>query len=1002
MHNYTFYPHQMSAESVCSDDARGVSTIEVGLADIYSNGVLELDGPTGPTMVVAAACPSVFQSLANFARELDVLAMSYTTQDAGFNDKTRFPTWLAFGIGDIFGIGAKVLDLMDRFGWRSIAVIEDRVSSFLRIGYSRRIEQHCKGVKELLKKRTDINSRIDIMVDSRPANVTTANGSDWATTALLEAANFSRIILTCTLGLSQREIALAASDLGMTNGDYVFMHLYEIEVANENPLSCKNPDGSYDVKLCDAFASYFMIRTSPVDWEKLKPFTSSAEAYAKRKYGSKLKNLEIAGAEMMTVLFEALETVVQTLDRERLLSNGSEVPAFSAHRTAAQTFGQTYNLTSRQMRMSPNGTRVVSVHIQVFNQSTNEFQTLFLADTASRGLTRVVFGKEDLPWEPGEVPLDRPLCGIHNEKCYDREQARRLTAIVLGVFVPLMCLIAAGVLLERWHRQAHAYKQWLIGPSALVRSAYMSTTASALSFKLGGKRLMEVHGVKVICCTPETEDSCDLIGGVMCADPSVFLKGHHRMKVTLKKTQLSKVLSQISTVQHANVNRFHGIFLHANPPFLCQQYCERGSLNDLMALKGGIDWDLKLSLISDLIEGLYAIHHSPIKFHGHLRPTKCVIDQRFCLKIDDLGHEAILGFLGALRPTASATPFTAPELLLYHSAGAPSDLFAFGALVAFIVTEQPLSRTLTTIYFDGTETKQSNVTHIRKRPSFYVHYEHPGCQDLEKLIEKCWDEDPAARPSASYVRARLRKITGSRNLLESLLERLRNHTENLEVSVYNRKVELVNEQMRCDALLNEMLPREVVRKLRAGQEVIPEAFEAVSIFFSYMRGFNEFAATSAPLEIVNFLDILYSRFDDSLSRFRVCKIEATGDNYLVASGLPVRNGSEHIREICDLSAELMSVFDNNVGGRKIELQAGVHSGPVEAGIIGHKRPRYCLFGDTMNTASRMASHGEPRRIHLSAEAAGLADTFGFQLEDRGFIYVKGKGDTRTFWLNPSC
>ncbi|GAU95926.1 hypothetical protein RvY_07448 [Ramazzottius varieornatus] len=124
---------------------------------------------------------------------------------------------------------------------------------------------------------------------------------------------------------------------------------------------------------------------------------------------------------------------------------------------------------------------------------------------------------------------------------------------------------------------------------------------------------------------------------------------------------------------------------------------------------------------------------------------------------------------------------------------------------------------------------------------------------------------------------------------------------------------------------------------------------------------------------------------------------------MVASGLPMRNGNRHSGEVANLSLSLLELVKSfvipHLPHKKLLLRIGMHTGSCVAGVIGLKMPRYCLFGDTVNTASRMESHGAPLRIHLSDSCKRALDELGgFEFDCRGHIEVKGKGSMVTWWL----
>lgn len=163
------------------------------------------------------------------------------------------------------------------------------------------------------------------------------------------------------------------------------------------------------------------------------------------------------------------------------------------------------------------------------------------------------------------------------------------------------------------------------------------------------------------------------------------------------------------------------------------------------------------------------------------------------------------------------------------------------------------------------------------------------------------------------------------------------------------------------------------------------------------------SAESTPLQVVNFLNDLYTVFDRIIRGYDVYKVETIGDAYMVVSGLPIKNGDRHAGEIASMALELLqAVKQHRIAHRPnetLKLRIGMHTGPVVAGVVGLTMPRYCLFGDTVNTASRMESNGEALKIHISSKCKEALDKLeGYVTEKRGLVKMKGKGEVVTYWL----
>lgn len=204
------------------------------------------------------------------------------------------------------------------------------------------------------------------------------------------------------------------------------------------------------------------------------------------------------------------------------------------------------------------------------------------------------------------------------------------------------------------------------------------------------------------------------------------------------------------------------------------------------------------------------------------------------------------------------------------------------------------------------------------------------------------------------------------------------------------------EKRRADALLDAMLPAEVIRRLSRGETAIADRFDDVTIVFADIVGFSGLAANAAPGALVRRLGALFSRFDELADLRGVEKIKTIGDAYMAAAGVPEPR-PDHARAAVAFARDILAEARRAGGDGALDLRIGVHSGPVVAGLIGRKRFVYDLWGHTVNVASRLESHGAPGRIQISqATLDGLAGEE--PVLPQGELPLRGVGPTTAYLL----
>ncbi|MBI4427536.1 MAG: guanylate cyclase [Ignavibacteriales bacterium] len=205
------------------------------------------------------------------------------------------------------------------------------------------------------------------------------------------------------------------------------------------------------------------------------------------------------------------------------------------------------------------------------------------------------------------------------------------------------------------------------------------------------------------------------------------------------------------------------------------------------------------------------------------------------------------------------------------------------------------------------------------------------------------------------------------------------------------------EQEKADNLLLNILPREIAAILKNDQRTIADSFEGASILFADVVNFTPLSAKMRPVELVDLLNEVFSQFDVLVEKYGLEKIKTIGDCYMVAAGVP-RPRTDHAVLLTQLALEMRDFIQRSeFSGHRLSFRIGINSGPVVAGVIGRKKFIYDLWGDAVNTASRMESHGQAGVIQITRNTYELIKD-GFTCEPHGTIHVKGKGDMDVWFV----
>uniref|UniRef100_A0A8D3C4N3 Guanylate cyclase n=1 Tax=Scophthalmus maximus TaxID=52904 RepID=A0A8D3C4N3_SCOMX len=493
--------------------------------------------------------------------------------------------------------------------------------------------------------------------------------------------------------------------------------------------------------------------------------------------------------------------------------------------------------------------------------------------------------------------------------------------------------------------------------------------------------------------------------------PEVFKASEHLDAVSPPHLlpSLRLFMFQLLRIDYYNLTKFYGTVKFEYGVFGVFELCQRGSLryilNDRISYpdESFMDMEFKISVMYDIAKGMSYLHSSNIEMHGRLKSTNCVVDNRMVVKITDFGCHTIL--------SPGRDLWTAPEHLRKGGVSQKGDVYSYAIIAHEIIVRRcPFYTQLCSDITEKIHRVQYPTDMSVFRPE--LNYESASEREIElyMLIKNCWDEDPERRPDFKKIEVTLGKIfsnlhnQATETYMDNLIRRLQNYSRTLERLVEERTSLYKAERDRADRLNFMLLPGYVVRSLKETGRVEPELFEEVTIYFSDIVGFTTLCHYSTPMEVVDMLNDIYKNFDSILDHHDVYKVETIGDAYMVASGLPKRNGNRHAVDIAHMALDILAFVGTfelqHLPGIPLWIRIGVHSGPCAAGVVGNKMPRYCLFGDTVNTTSRMESTGLPLRIHVSQSTISILQRTDckFEYEKRGETYLKGKGKEMTYWL----
>jgi len=462
---------------------------------------------------------------------------------------------------------------------------------------------------------------------------------------------------------------------------------------------------------------------------------------------------------------------------------------------------------------------------------------------------------------------------------------------------------------------------------------------------------------------------------------SIVMKFRKQNSYDRLKAEFVIEMRQLSKLRHPCITTVMGAVIDPlEEPMLVMEYMERGSLYDLLHNKTvELDGGLLLPILKDVAQGGRFLHAAvPQVIHGDIKAQNVLVDSKFRAKITDFGlsQKKSMGI-------ATGTPlWMAPELLRRESGNtAMSDVYSFGIVLYEVYSrEDPYAgENLTEALKDVCDVK------INKRPP--VPYTMPP--KVSQMMQECVKSNPKDRPTFEKIDLLLKTLTAA----------------NVEPGERKDLIRRDN-ALKMSNLINNVFPPHIAEALQNGRKVEQESHECVTIFFSDIVGFTTISQSTTPQKVCLMLDRLYQKFDHLSQKHDIFKIETIGDAYMAITNLVKDQSTDHVKRAALFSKDAIKAASETLIDEEepekgyVQIRVGFHSGPVIADVIGSRLPKYGVFGDTVNTASRMESNSEAGRIHCSEFSATILKSQDpdIRVIHRGSIKIKGKGQMVTYWI----
>ncbi len=843
--------------------------------------------------------------------DVAVITVSAMAQDFRKNKFTEYKTLTNIG-PTMYWLDKFVTKVFSYFNWKQVIFIFDK-------DYQEQITNFNCYLTMASLKAALLNSKVTVDYKIRDKQ-----DSRSVESILIDyVGNKFSVVLLCGGIQFVHDIMVAAQKLGFINGEYVFINFdlyaqmhnedrllrpWRVVNSSLNMAHLGNKSNTTSNSSLNVFEAYQGLLTVTL---KLEDKDGSYRSFQRKlvEYSNHYFKNESEVNYFIASFYDAIHIYIRALNKTVSSKHDiNDIPAVLRH-----IWNKKFDGVTGKVVIDNYGERISEFSLYDMNPFTYKFESVISSVIND---TNVVLEynekKRPIFWLNSKSGpfADSPECGYNRAKCRVPEPTPIWVwlSIAMGIIM-LVTIIIGGLLYWRAKFEAELKAMnWLIKWEDVSNSMNDSDIKST---KL--KRNRAILNQSDIDAE-KTEDMVSLASvdlksvhgkAVVYKRNWCFIKKINRNKIEITRNLLLEV-KKIKDLQNDHITRFIGLCLEPDKQFIFTEYCQKGSLQDILENQQiELESSFKHHLIHDIIKGMLFIHSSEIKFHGNLTSRNCVVDSRFTLKITDFG-------VPMLRTATYIDEehyykkqlWKAPELQAPYSLNTnmqsfngtqKGDVYSFAIIIQEILyrrgvfylndedkdnlrveEKKDLGNSKSSVRHEIDETEDISYKRIFQnikrglRPSLD---KNVCSKEIIELLKRCWTESATDRPDFSIIRDIMKKTTKiSGNILDNLLARMEKYANNLEEIVKERTVECENERKRAESLLYRLLPPTVAAQLMLDKDVKAESFKSVTIYFSDICGFTNLSANSTPMQVVHLLNGLYTLFDSIIEGFDVYKV----------------------------------------------------------------------------------------------------------------------------------